>query len=133
MIGNCLMIFDRWFDNKWISTLLLAFLYGRQDNFFRSSVTLRKSRSLKFICMSTFKTTWLKYLIKDILFLSFSWSLRGYDTIKTCRWNFFNFSLFIMRKYGKIRFKNTGSPCYFLSSRSQKIKILQKLNKRDCF
>ena len=38
-----------------------------------------------------------------------------------------NFSeLFIIGKYIKIRFKNWGSPCYFLSSRGQKIKILQK-------
>ena len=36
-------------------------------------------------------------------------------------------------KYLKMRFKNRGSPCYFLSSRGQRSKILQKLNKRDCF
>ena len=40
---------------------------------------------------------------------------------------------FIKGKYVKIRFKNKRSPCYFLSSRGQKIKVLQKLNKRGCF
>ena len=41
--------------------------------------------------------------------------------------------LIIKGKDVNIRFKNRGSSCYFLSSRSRKIKILQKLNKRDCF
>ena len=42
--------------------------------------------------------------------------------------------LFFMGKYVKIRFGNRGSPCYFLSSRAQIIKkLLQNLNKRDCF
>ena len=57
--------------------------------------------------------------------------LRRYDTIKTCRWNFFKFpELFIKGKYVKIRFKNRESPCYFLSSRSQKIKNITKLGKK---
>ena len=34
--------------------------------------------------------------------------------------------LFIIRKYVKIRFKNCGSPCYFLSSRDEKIKNVTK-------
>ena len=34
--------------------------------------------------------------------------------------------LFIIGKYVKIRFKNCGSPCYFLSSRGQKIKNVTK-------
>ena len=41
--------------------------------------------------------------------------------------------LFIIGKYLKTRFKNRGPPCYFLSSRCQKIKNIQKLNNRDCF
>ena len=39
--------------------------------------------------------------------------------------------LFIIKKYVKIRFKNRGLPCYFLDVKRSK--ILQKLNKRDCF
>ena len=42
--------------------------------------------------------------------------------------------LFIIGKYVKIRFKNRGSPCYFLSSRGQKIKNITKIeHARDCF
>ena len=59
--------------------------------------------------------------------------LRRYDTIKT-RWNFFNFpELFIIWKYVKIRFKNWGSPCYFLSSRGQKIKNITKMEHTKLF
>ena len=36
-------------------------------------------------------------------------------------------ALFITRKYVKIGFKNRGSPCYFLSSRGQKIKNITKI------
>ena len=57
---------------------------------------------------------------------------RWYDTIKTCRWNSFNFSWVVYyKKYVKIRFKNRGPPCYFLEVKRSK--ILQKLNKRDYF
>ena len=35
--------------------------------------------------------------------------------------------LFIIAKYVKVRFKNSGSPCYFLSSRDQKIKNITKI------
>ena len=41
--------------------------------------------------------------------------------------------LFIIGKYVKIRFKNWGSPCYFLISRGQKIKSITKIDDRDCF
>ena len=39
--------------------------------------------------------------------------------------------MFIIEKYVKIRFGNRGPPCYFLEVKRSK--ILQKLNKRDCF
>ena len=43
-----------------------------------------------------------------------------------------NFSeLYIIKIYVKIRFKNRRSPCYFVSSRGQKIRNLEKLNERD--
>ena len=51
--------------------------------------------------------------------------LRRYHTIKTCRWNFPE--LFITGKYIETRFKNQGSPCYVLSSRSQKIKNITNI------
>ena len=38
--------------------------------------------------------------------------------------------LFIIGKYIKIRFKNKGSPCYFLSSRGQKIKNITKIEQK---
>ena len=39
-----------------------------------------------------------------------------------------NFSeLLTVGKYLKMRFKNRGSPCYFLSSRGQKIKNITKI------
>ena len=41
--------------------------------------------------------------------------------------------LFTTGTYVKIRFKNRWSPRYFLSSRDQKTKLLQKLYKRNCF
>ena len=55
-------------------------------------------------------------------------SFSGYGTIKTCQsMKFFIFpGLFIIGKDVKIRFKNRGSPCYFLSSRGQKIKNITK-------
>ena len=37
-----------------------------------------------------------------------------------------------MEKYVKIRFKNRGSPCYFLSSRGQKIKNITKFEQILC-
>ena len=68
---------------------------------------------------------------ENILFYNISYkSLRRYDTIKTCRWNFFKFSeLFIIEKYVKIRFKNGGSPC----SRGQKIKNTTKIKQKRLF
>ena len=41
--------------------------------------------------------------------------------------------MFIIGIYVKIRFKSRESLHYFLSSRGQKIKKIQKLNKRHCF
>ena len=38
--------------------------------------------------------------------------------------------MFIIEKYVKIRFKNRGSPCYFLSSRGQKIKNITKIEQK---
>ena len=45
-----------------------------------------------------------------------------------------NFSeLFITEKYVKIRFNNMGSPCYFVSSRGQKIKNTTKVERARLF
>ena len=41
--------------------------------------------------------------------------------------------MFIIGKYVKIRFKNRGSPCYFLSSRGQKIKNITKIEQKRLF
>ena len=41
--------------------------------------------------------------------------------------------LFIIGKYVKITFKNRGSPCYFLSSRGQKVKNITKLEQKRLF
>ena len=38
--------------------------------------------------------------------------------------------LFIIGKYVKISFKNRGSPCYFLSSRDQKIKNITNIDQK---
>ena len=38
-----------------------------------------------------------------------------------------------IRKYVKIRFKNRGSPCYFLSSKGQKIKDITKIGQKRLF
>ena len=38
--------------------------------------------------------------------------------------------LFIVGKYFKITFKNRGSPCYFLSSRGQKVKNITKIEQK---
>ena len=40
---------------------------------------------------------------------------------------------FIIAKYVKIRFKNKGSPYYFLSSRGQKIKNITKTKQKTVF
>ena len=61
-------------------------------------------------------------------------SLRRYDTIKTCQWNFFKFSRVVhYRKICKNQFKNRGLPCYFLSSRGQKIKNITKIEQKRQF
>ena len=41
--------------------------------------------------------------------------------------------MFIKEKYVKIRFKNRGSPWYFLSSRGQKIKNITKIEQKRLF
>ena len=41
--------------------------------------------------------------------------------------------LFIIRKYVKVRFKNKGSPCYFLNSRGQKIRNITKIEPKRLF
>ena len=41
--------------------------------------------------------------------------------------------LFIKGKYVKIRFKNRESPCYFVSSRGQKIKNITKIERKRLF
>ena len=55
--------------------------------------------------------------------------LRRYDATKTCRGNF-SFELFIIGKFVKFRFKNKGSPCYFLSSRGQKTKNITNIKQK---
>ena len=44
--------------------------------------------------------------------------------MKTSQRNFLRFfsEFFVVEKYVKVRLKNRGSSCYFLSSRDQKIK-----------
>ena len=57
--------------------------------------------------------------------------LRRHYTIKLVDEISLNFlELFIIGKYVKIRFKNRGSPCYFLSSRGQKIKNITKIEQK---
>ena len=41
--------------------------------------------------------------------------------------------LLLIGKYVKIRFKNRGSPCYFLSSRGQKVKNVTKIKQKRLF
>ena len=41
--------------------------------------------------------------------------------------------LFIIGKHVKIRLKNRRSPCYFLSSRGQKIKNITKIEQKRLF
>ena len=41
--------------------------------------------------------------------------------------------LFIKGKYLKIRFKNRGSPCYFQSSRGQKMSNITKIEPKRLF
>ena len=43
------------------------------------------------------------------------------------------YELFITEKYVKIRFNNMGSPCYFVSSRGQKIKNTTKVERARLF
>ena len=60
--------------------------------------------------------------------------LRRYDAIKTCRWNLFKFSWVVhYRKICKNKIKKQGSPCYFLSSRGQKIKNITKIEQKRLF
>ena len=60
--------------------------------------------------------------------------LRRYDTIKTCIWNFFKFSWVVYyRKLCKSQVIKQGSPCYFLSSRGQKIKNITKIEQTRLF
>ena len=42
----------------------------------------------------------------------------------------FSFELFIIGKSVKFRFKNKGSPCYFLSSRGQKTKNIANIKQK---
>ena len=56
--------------------------------------------------------------------------LRRYDRRNTC-WTCPK--LFIIAKYVKIRFKNRGLPCYFLSLRGQKIKNITKIGQKRLF
>ena len=57
--------------------------------------------------------------------------LKRYDTIKPVD-EILNFpNLLVIRNYVKIKFKNTGSPCCFLSSRDQKIKNIAKFEQAD--
>ena len=61
-------------------------------------------------------------------------TLRRYDTIKTCPWNFLNFpELFIIGKYVKIKFKNWASPCYLRYSMDQYIKNITKIKQKSLF
>ena len=41
--------------------------------------------------------------------------------------------MFIIGKYVKIKFKNRGSPCYFLSTRGVKIKNITKFEEKRLF
>ena len=54
--------------------------------------------------------------------------LRRYDTTKLVDEISLDFpESFIIGKYVKIKFKNCGVPCYFLSSRGLKIKNITKI------
>ena len=73
------------------------------------------------------------FKITKTFFSSFR-HLKRYDTIKLVDEISLNFpNLVVIRKYVKIKFKNTGSPCCFLSSRDQKIKNVAKIEQTDYF
>ena len=60
--------------------------------------------------------------------------LRRYDTIKLVDEISLNFpELFIIGKYVKIRLKNRFWPCYYLSSRGQRIKYITKYEQKRLF
>ena len=75
---------------------------------------------------------WKKYfLLKSLLIITFFYTL---NNIKTCRWNFFKLSWLVhYRKICKTRFKNRGYHAIFSVLEANISKILQKLNKTDCF
>ena len=84
---------------------------------------VRSSSQRKIFSLQFYSCHWEIIINKHVL--------RRYDAIKTCAWNFFKFfrfsEYFIIGKYVKIRFKNWGSPCYFLSSGVQKNKNITKI------
>ena len=80
-----------------------------------------------------------KFLMQNFIFCAVELhyftmiTLRRYDTKKLVDEISLNFpELFIIGQYVKIRFKNKGSPCYFLSSRGQKIKHITKIEQNFC-
>ena len=111
------------------------------------SVKVITQSSMPYACILAISNSWsikLKTLKKSVIRIPLkpllSKNLRNFS-IKEVWYNknlFHEISLsfpelFIIRKYVQIGFKNKGSPYFFLRSRGQKMKILQKLNKRDCF
>ena len=73
---------------------------------------------LMIICFKRFVLIVNGWLLVNIMWQS----LRRYDTIKTCPWNFFKFSWVVhYRKICKNQIKNRGSPCYFMAFLAQKL------------
>ena len=106
------------------------------NNNFKISLVITPHQWASLWCIA-YENWYVTHPYDQILYCFENWdiqdlTLRRYDTMKTCRRNFFNFpQLIIIEKYVKIRFKNRGPPCNFLEVK--RLKILQKLNKRDCF
>ena len=86
---------------------------------------------LKLWChyLQNLDSCWQTDINNSIFFLP----VKEYDTLKTCWWKFFKFSWIV--HYWKIRKRHVyrRSPCYFRSSRGQKIKNILKIEQKRCF
>ena len=77
-----------------------------------AQISQKQDRHKRYVIMYTM--VWYNKILSIKFYLSFS-------------------ELFILRKYVKIRFKNSGSPWYFLSSRGQKIRNITNIEPKRLF
>ena len=118
------MVFVHYFlssTNEWAFVYTLFLCCNSRENCFKHF--FKKYWKIFLIDIMTYNKLTIKETFKEV------W----YNENASMKFLWIFLSCSFIRKYVKIMFKNRGSPCYFLSSKGQKIKNITKIGQKRLF